>query len=76
MAKQKAGQGSWLDVADVGLGLSLQCRARRIENVHNLRRKASMSGTRRDAAAVNVNGQFITAYARIELRRLYPSIDN
>jgi len=68
--------GSWLDMAEIELGiLSRQCLSRRIDNVHDLRREVKAWETTRDAAGTKVNWQFTTADARIKLRRLYPSIE-
>ena len=68
--------GSWLDMAEIELGiLGRQCLARRIDNVDDLRREAKAWETARNSAATKVNWQFTTADARIRLRRLYPSIE-
>jgi hypothetical protein len=68
--------GSWLDMAEIELGiLGRQCLARRIDNVDALRREVAAWETDRDAAATKANWQFTTADARIKLRKLYPSID-
>jgi hypothetical protein len=68
--------GSWLDMAEIELGiLGRQCLSRRIDNVQHLRRETQIWEAERDAAAATVNWQFTTADARIKLRRLYPSID-
>jgi hypothetical protein len=68
--------GSWLDMAEIELGiLGRQCLARRIDNVDDLRREAKVWETARNSAATKVNWQFTTADARIRLRRLYPSIE-
>jgi hypothetical protein len=68
--------GSWLDMAEIELGiLGRQCLARRIDNVEDLRREVRAWEQIRDAATTKVNWQFTTADARIKLRRLYPSID-
>ena len=67
--------GSWLDMAEIELGiLGRQCLSRRIDNVNDLRRETTTWKTDRNAAATKVNWQFTTADARIKLRRLYPSI--
>jgi len=67
--------GSWLDMAEIELGiLGRQCLARRIENVHDLRREIRAWETNRDASATKVDWQFTMADARIKLRSLYPSI--
>lgn len=68
--------GSWLDMAEIELGiLSRQCLSRRIDNIDDLRREAKAWEVVRDSAGTKVNWQFTTADARIKLRRLYPSID-
>jgi len=68
--------GSWLDMAEIELGiLGRQCLARRIDNVHDLRGEVKAWEVARDAAATKVNWQFTTMDARIKLRRLYPSIE-
>ena len=68
--------GSWLDMAEIELGvLGRQCLARRIDNVDALRREVATWTTDRNAAATKVNWQFTTADARIKLRRLYPSFE-
>lgn len=68
--------GSWLDMAEIELGiLGRQCLARRIDNVESLRREIRAWEQQRDASVSKVNWQFTTADARIKLRKLYPSID-
>jgi hypothetical protein len=68
--------GSWLDMAEIELGiLGRQCLARRIDNVEDLRREVRVWEQTRDAAMTKVRWQFTTADARIKLRRLYPSIE-
>jgi hypothetical protein len=68
--------GSWLDMAEIELGiLGRQCLARRIDNVHDLRREVQAWEVARDKAATKVNWQFTTTNARIKLRKLYPSIE-
>ncbi len=67
--------GSWLDMAEIELGiLSRQCLDRRIENVEYLRTEVAAWEQQRNLAKAKVNWQFTTADARIKLRRLYPSI--
>lgn len=67
--------GSWLDMAEIELGiLGRQCLSRRIDNVHNLRHEAKAWEMARDTAGIKVDWQFTTADARIKLRRLYPSM--
>jgi len=68
--------GSWLDMAEIELGiLGRQCLARRIDNVPDLRREVQAWEVARDTAATKVNWQFTTVDARIKLRKLYPSIE-
>jgi hypothetical protein len=68
--------GSWLDMAEIELGiLGRQCLSRRIDNVDGLRREVKAWNRTRNAAGTRVNWQFTTADARIKLRRLYPSIE-
>jgi hypothetical protein len=69
--------GSWLDMAEIELGiLSRQCLSRRIDNINDLRRHAAAWEARRDQAHTTTNWQFTTNDARIKLKRLYPSIDD
>ncbi len=68
--------GSWLDMAEIELGiLGRQCLARRLENIDTLRREVNAWEKSRNEAEAKVNWQFTTADARIKLRRLYPSIE-
>jgi hypothetical protein len=68
--------GSWLDMAEIELGiLSRQCLDRRIENVVYLRSEVAAWEQQRNEAKAKVHWQFTTADARIKLRRLYPSIE-
>jgi len=68
--------GSWLDMAEIELGiLGRQCLSRRIENVGDLRREVAAWETQRDAAQAKANWRFTTKDARIKLKRLYPSIE-
>ena len=68
--------GSWLDMAEIELGiLGRQCLARRIDNIDDLRRETKTWQADRNSAGTTVNWQFTTADARIKLRRLYPSIE-
>mgnify|MGYP002642144263 FL=1 len=68
--------GSWLDMAEIELGvLGRQCLARRIDNIDDLRREAKAWEVTRNSAGTTVNWQFTTADARVKLRRLYPSLE-
>jgi len=65
--------GSWLDMAEIELGiLGRQCLARRLDNVNDLRQEVKAWERDRNATVAKVNWQFTTADA---LKRLYPSID-
>ena len=67
--------GSWLDMAEIELGiLGRQCLARRIDNIDDLRRETKAWETARDTAGSKVDWQFTTEDARIKLKRLYPSL--
>jgi hypothetical protein len=68
--------GSWLDMAEIELGiLSRQCLDRRIDNIESLRSEVSAWEDGRNAEKAKVNWQFTTTDARIKLRRLYPSVE-
>ncbi len=67
--------GSWLNVAEIELSvLSGQCLDRRIGDREELRREVAAWEVKRNDEQVGVDWQFTTAKARIELRRLYPTI--
>jgi len=66
--------GSWLNVAEVELGvLSEQCLRRRIGDAETLDRELAAWQRRRNAEASKVTWQFTTEDARVKLRRLYPT---
>ena len=68
--------GSWLDMAEIELGiLSRQCLSRRIENMEQLEKEALAWEKNRNAKKEKVDWQFTTADARIKLKKLYPSIE-
>ena len=68
--------GSWLDMAEIELGiLGRQCLSRRIDNIDDLRREANAWEAERDTAGTKADWQFTTENARIKLRKLYPSIE-
>ena len=68
--------GSWLDMAEIELGiLNRQCLNRRIDNIEELKREASVWQMQRNARHMKVNWRFTNADARVKLRRLYPSIE-
>ena len=68
--------GSWLDMAEIELGiLSRQCLSRRIENMEQLEKEALAWEKNRNAKKEKVDWQFTTTDARIKLKKLYPSIE-
>ncbi len=68
--------GSWLDMAEIELSiLGRQCLARRIDNVHGLRRETKAWEKARNDGSMKVNWQYTTEDARIRLKRLYPSVE-
>ena len=67
--------GSWLDMAEIELGiLGRQCLSRRIDNMDSLRREVKAWQIERDSAGTKINWQFTAADARIKLKKLYPSL--
>jgi len=68
--------GSWLDMAEIELGiLSRQCLDRRIENLEELRQEVAAWENNRNGQKSKVVWRFTNAQARVKLRRLYPSIE-
>ena len=68
--------GSWLDMAEIELGiLGRQCLSRRIDNIEDLRRETKAWEVTRNTAATKVDWQFTTKDARIKLKKLYPSLE-
>lgn len=67
--------GSWLNVAGCELSaLARQCPDRRIPDLDALKREVAAWQEARDAAVARIDWQSTTADARVELERLYPSI--
>jgi transposase len=68
--------GSWLNMAEIELSvLARQCLDRRIPDAQTLEREVAAWELRRNAAAVKADWQFITADARVRLKKLYPTIE-
>jgi len=68
--------GSWLDMAEIELGiLARQCLSRRIDNMEQLRDEVATWQVIRNTAEAKVNWRFTTENARIKLKKLYPSIE-
>ena len=67
--------GSWLNMAEIELSvLSRRCLGRRIETREELEREVAAWERERNKRGVPIRWRFTTADARIELRRLYPTI--
>lgn len=65
--------GSWLNVAEIELGvLGRQCLDRRLPDQAALAGAVAAWVAERNSAAVAVNWRFTTADARIKLKHLYP----
>ena len=68
--------GSWLDMAEIELGImNRQCLNRRLNDAATLRREVAAWENNRNQRSTKVNWRFTTADARVKLRRLYPSIE-
>jgi hypothetical protein len=66
--------GSWLNMAEVELGVLLrQCLDRRIPDIGTLRREIAAWEGRRNTERATIDWRFTTTDARIKLHRLYPS---
>jgi hypothetical protein len=67
--------GSWLNMAEIEFSvLSRQCLDQRIGEAETLRNKVRAWTQQRNASSKNIDWQFTTADARINLKRLYPVI--
>ena len=67
--------GSWLDIAEIELNaLGRQCLDRRIPDKPTLVKEIAAWEGERNAARKPVDWRFMTADARIKLKRLYPQI--
>jgi hypothetical protein len=68
--------GSWLNMAEIELNvLTGQCLNRRIDNIEDVRKEATMWQEYRNNKNATVNWQFTADDARIKLSRLYPLLD-
>jgi hypothetical protein len=67
--------GSWLDMAEIELGVLGRDLPARIGDKAALERQVAAWERRRNEACVRADWRFTTADARIRLRRLYPSIE-
>jgi hypothetical protein len=68
--------GSWLNIAEVELSvMERQCLKRRLPDINTLRKELTAWHTERNKNQNKIEWQFITADARIKLKRLYPVVD-
>ncbi len=66
--------GSWLNMAEIELSvLARQCLDRRIDSRAALEREVAAWEADRNASQRGVDWRFTAAYARVKLKRLYPS---
>ena len=67
--------GSWLNMAEIELSvLSRQCLDRRVPDFESLQTEVAAWQDRRDATGTKIDWRFTTEDARINLKRLYPSV--
>ena len=66
--------GSWLDMAEIEIGVMARHLDRRILDQSALRREVRARQQQRNRDAIGVDWRFTAADARIKLRSLYPSI--
>jgi hypothetical protein len=70
-------QGSWLNMAEIELSvLSRQCLDRRIPDLDTLTQEVAAWEQARNADPRPVHWRFTTPDARLQLKRLYPSIQD
>ena len=68
--------GSWLNMAEIELNVLIsQCLNRRIDDIEVVRKQTAAWQEHRNNKGAKVNWQFTTKDARIELKRLYPTLD-
>ena len=68
--------GSWLNMAEIGLGLlQRQCLDRRLGDRATMEREVAAWVRERNGAVRTIAWRFTTADARIKLKRLYPAHD-
>lgn len=67
--------GSWLNIAEIELSvLSRQCMNNYFDNATVLKKSISVWESERNVQETGVNWRFMTADARIKLKRLYPIV--
>lgn len=68
--------GSWLNMAEIELSiLARQCLSDRMPSMDFVAKQVHAWQTERNQAQVTINWRFTTQDARIQLKRLYPSIE-
>jgi hypothetical protein len=69
--------GSWLNVAEIELGVLIsQCLKRRLDSIDLVRTEVDAWQQRRNDATATIDWQFTSDDARIKLKRLYPTLHN
>ena len=69
--------GSWLNMAEIELNVLMgQCLNRRIPDIEKVKTEVKAWQEARNNKNAKINWQFTTVYARIKLKRLYPSFNN
>jgi len=69
--------GSWLNMAEIEFSiLSRQCLERRIPDRKTLEKEVSAWAKKRNDYSKPMEWRFTTEYARVKLKRLYPSIED
>ncbi len=67
--------GSWLNMAEIELSvLKGQCLDRRIDNMRDMKAGVARWEKDRNNSLKNIDWQFTSSDARIELKRLYPKL--
>jgi hypothetical protein len=67
--------GSWLNMAEIELSvLKGQCLDRRIADLETMQTEVAAWNRNRNNSTKRINWQFTTTDARINLRRLYPTL--
>jgi len=67
--------GSWLNMAEIELNVLIrQCLDRRIDNIAEMRAEITAWQRARNNAGAKIDWRFTTPDARIQLKRLYPTL--
>ena len=69
-------RGSWPNTAKIELNVLIkQCPDRRINNLREMRSEVAAWQKQRNNSSSRIKWQFTSGYARIKLKRLYPTLD-